>query len=154
MNSQSALKLINSIDQTITEVDSLTNVNPLIDSYFAKFLVVYICGVYEQTIENILAEFTAANSSRPEITNYVEKTLHRYFRNPDFSNLIKLIGTFSDTWKDEINKLTSQGLALDSIVNNKNALAHGQSITITLNDIKQYYKESRLIIDTIDSFAF
>jgi hypothetical protein len=45
---------------------------------------------------------------------------------------------------------STAGIALDSIVTNKNGIAHGQSVTLTLSDIKQYYADSRLFIEKID----
>lgn len=152
MNSTTAFSLLNSIDQTIVDIDSLAGSNPLADSYYAKFLVVYICGIYEETVETILVEFIARNTSRVEIATYFGKNLARYFRNPDFTKLEKLVETFGNTlWLREIKNISiSSERALNSIVGNKNALAHGQLATITLSEVKQYYHDSRQIIEKID----
>lgn len=153
MNSTSAQRLLDGIDQTIKDIDSIVGSNYLVDSYLAKFLVVHISGIYEQAIENIFIDFADQNTSRTELVTYVENCLDRYFRNPNFRKIIELIEAFGNTvWKDEIKNLSSEGLALNSIVNNKNSLAHGQATTITLLDVKQFYTKSRLIIETIDSF--
>ena len=151
MNSQSALALLNSIDKTIKEIDSISGSSTLADSYFAKFLVVYICGIYEEAVESILIDFTKRNTSREEIVRYTEETLDRYFRNPDFYKLVNLVGMFGGKeWKNELKKLKSGGIALDSIVFNKNSLAHGQLVTTTLADVKQFYMNSRPVIERID----
>lgn len=154
MNSPSAQELLNSIDQTIIEIDSISGSSILADSYFAKFLVVHISGVYEEAIENIMIDFTERNTSRTEISTYVENILDKNFRNPNFSNLLGLVGMFGgEIWKNELRALASGGVALDSIVNNKNLLAHGQLATFTLADVKQYYRDSRPVIEKIDSLV-
>ena len=75
MNSTSAHHLLESIDQTIADIDSRSGVDINIDSYFAKFLVVFISGIYEEAIENILIDFTKKYSSQTEIVNYVSKSI-------------------------------------------------------------------------------
>ncbi|OHB20370.1 MAG: hypothetical protein A2854_01295 [Parcubacteria group bacterium RIFCSPHIGHO2_01_FULL_56_18] len=152
MNCPAAAALLQSIDSTIVDIDSVSGTNPLIDAYFAKFLAVYVCGIYEEAIENIVVDFVNRNTARQEIVTYMRKHLHKYFRNPNLEKLIELIGGFGNsTWKTDLRQLTSQGLALDSIVNNKNALAHGQMTTSTLSEIKSYYAQSRLVIERMDT---
>lgn len=154
MNSQSALNLLNSIDQTVAEIDTISGLDPLIDGHLAKYLVVYISGIYEEAVETILMDFIMRNTSRSEVAAFVEKSLDQFFRNPDYSNLIALIAKFGNkTWIDELKKHQHEGFALSSIVNNKNALAHGQSMTITLLDVKQFYASSRPMIEMVDSLV-
>ena len=152
MNSKSAQELLDSIDKTISDIDTISGSNPLKDSYLAKFLVVYICGIYEEVIENILIDFTSKNTARSEIISYVEESVDISFRNPDFDKIISLISRLKNSlWITELNKMkSSAGTALDSIVTNKNGIAHGQSITITLSEIKQYYLNSRPFVEKID----
>jgi len=153
MNSQSAQRLFDSIDQTIGDVDGISGSSILVDSFLAKFLVVYICGIYEEIIENILIDFTKRNTSRDEVVKYITKSVDVSFRNPDFNKIISLIKNLDNPiWTAELgNMRSSAGIALDNIVTNRNGIAHGQSITITLGDIKQYYKSSRPFIEKIDS---
>ncbi len=155
MNSPSAQNLLDSIDTTILELDklSLSNSNYILDNYLSKFLVVYICGIYEEAIENIIIEFTNKNTTRFEISNYISNSIGKNFRNPDFDKILKLIKSFKNSsWENSIKALKpSAGLAIDSIVANKNGLAHGQGITTTLNDVKDYYINSRPLIEKIDA---
>lgn len=152
MNSKSAQILLNSINQTISDIDSISGSNLLTDSYLAKFLVVYVCGIYEETIENILIDFIPKNTNRSEIISYIENNVKKSFRNPNSGTIIELIGKFNNpVWVTELQKMKSEMRALDSIVTNKNGIAHGQTITITLNEVKQYYADSLPLIHKIDS---
>lgn len=153
MNSLSAQELLDSIDQTIIDIDSITGSNSTVDSYLAKFLVVYISGIYEEVFETILIDFTRKNTSRTEISAYVANNLNRYFQNPRFDKVCKTMGEFDEKWGCELRKLINEGRALDSIVNNKNSLAHGSPITITLTDVKKFYADSRIVFEKVDSLA-
>lgn len=152
MNSQSALKLLNSIDQTKKDIDSISGSNILIDSYLAKFLVVYICGIYEEAVEAIFVDFISRNSSRQEVATYARNSIDKSFRNPDSKKLIELVGTFGNSaWTAILKNMSTEKIALDSIVINKNNIAHGHESTITLLDVKKYYTESRPLIEKFDS---
>lgn len=151
MNSQAALQLLNSIDQTISDINSVAGSSVLADSYFAKFLVVYISGIYEEIVESILIDFASRYSSKQEVVEYVRSSVDRSFRNPNSANLIALIKGFGNqNWTMILNSMTVGCTALNSIVANKNALAHGQAITTTLSEVKDYYKFSRPLIEKID----
>lgn len=151
MNSQSALQLLNTIDQTISDIDSVSGSNVLTDSYLAKFLVVYICGIYEETIETIFVDFVRRNTPRAEIIEYARKTIDRSFRNPNSDKLIELAGTLGNsTWTAALKTLSAERIALDSIVTNKNDIAHGRGSTITLGDVKDFYRLSRPLIEKFD----
>src|SRR3990167_8103631 len=126
MNSQSALQLFNSIDKTIGDIDSISGANILIDSYLAKFLVVYICGVYEEIIESILVDFVQRYATRSEVVEYARETIKRSFQNPNSNKLIELADKLgNNTWKVALKNMTAEAVALDSIATNKNSLAHG-----------------------------
>ena len=53
-------------------------------------------------------------------------------------------------WTSTIKTMSNEKIALDSIVTNKNSIAHGHVSTITLTEIKNYYKDSRLLIEKFD----
>jgi len=54
MKSIAVKALLQKIDQAIQDIKSFPNSSVLEESYFAKFLVVFICGIYEEAIETII----------------------------------------------------------------------------------------------------
>ncbi|MCX6723441.1 MAG: hypothetical protein NT094_05290, partial [Candidatus Staskawiczbacteria bacterium] len=56
-------------------------------------------------------------------------------------------------WVDQLNLVVtrSEWDALESVVANKNKIAHGESSTITYVLIKQFYTESKKVIIALDS---
>lgn len=151
MNSQSASQLFSSIDKTISDINGISGSNILTDSYLAKFLVVYICGVYEEIIESILVDFVHRCASRPEIVEYARISISRSFQNPNSGKLIELTSKFgNDAWMSALKSMTTEAFALDSIASNKNSIAHGGTSVITLPEVIGYYQQSRPLIEKFD----
>ena len=150
MKSKQAEKIIEKIDIAISDIKRFSNNSELEKSYLAKFLVVYICGIYEEVIETIINE-KVSSSNDPEVCNYVKETLKNNFRNPDMGNIKGLLSKFDTNWKLEICKLPQDSqTAMDNIVNDKNSLAHGNDVSLTLIDILEYYNNSLAVIKKID----
>ena len=150
MKSSQAAKIISKVDTVIEDINSFLSITELEKSYLAGFLVVYICGIYEEVIETIIND-KVNKSNDYEISNYIKESVSNTFRNPDMQNIKKLLGKFKDGWKSEIAKLPENAqIAVDNIVNIKNSLAHGNNVTVTLRDVIQYYNDSLVVINKID----
>ena len=161
MKSTHAQTLLNQIDMSIVNIKNIAanNIirfsitNPIENSYLASYLTVYISGIYEETIETIIKEkFSRLN--RNYVDRYIEKTVGQGFRNPNIENIRNLLKKINSRWSKIIGGLPILNKsALNSIVSNKNLLAHGQSTNLTLREVLQYYSNSRLIIEKIDEIV-
>lgn len=150
MKSEQAKKLVEKIDEAIKDINSFSGSSELEKSYLAKFLVVFICGIYEEVIENVVNE-RIDKQKNTEISNYIRKSLKDTFKNPDMKNIKGLLGKFNEKWKSEIENLSREAqTAIDNIVNDKNSLAHGSAITLTPKEIIRYYSDSMIVINKID----
>jgi hypothetical protein len=150
MKSLAAKALLNQIDQAVIDIQSFPNSSALEQSYFAKFLVVFICGIYEEAIETIINEWIARFNS-VQISKFISSSLQYTFSNPNTDNIERMLKRFDDSWRKQIVQLPSQAkTSLNSMVNDKNSLAHGGSCNITLNDVVRFYQDSKVVIETID----
>ncbi|MGB3479948.1 MAG: HEPN domain-containing protein [bacterium] len=150
MKSTAVEQLLHSVDTAINNIQSLSNISALEKSYLTGYLIVFISGVYEEAIETIINE-KIAYLNAPYVSQYVQKTIDQWFRNPCCKNITQLLGKFNDSWKEQFKKLPNQSrTALDSIVNNKNSLAHGSPISVTFQDAVKYFNDSRTIIEVLD----
>lgn len=127
--------------------------NAELKSHVAKYLTVLISGMYEDIIKNIVKEYIQKEVSAPQIKSFMNNRIDKTFRNPDYQNLKGFFNMFDRYWMKELyEKLEERDIAaLDSIVNHKNLIAHGDNSNITLEDIKDYYKNSKRVIIEIDS---
>jgi hypothetical protein len=64
-----------------------------------------------------------------------------------------LLNSFNSQWVPNLNNKLQQinWDALDTIVTNKNKIAHGTECKITYSQIKQHYYDSKIIIEELDS---
>ena len=150
MNCLRAETLLQDIDKAIKDIRSFEYASALEKSYLAKFLVVFICGLYEEIIETIISEKVEKLRCH-QVSNFVTKYLEDYFRNPCFDKVIELLGKFDSAWAEDLGKIQKiLRSALDSIVSNKNAIAHGLNCDITLDQAEEFYYNSRKVIEKID----
>lgn len=151
MKSQIAIQIIEEIENVIKEIESFKGVSEKVNSYLAKFLVVFICGMYEEAIEGIIKDMVNKIDNK-NISNYIKNTISFSFRSPNFENIKKLLKNFDSSLEKDLQKLILEKnrIALENIVINKNSIAHGGKITITINDIINYYKDSKIVIEKID----
>jgi len=151
MKSIRAKELLESIDDTIKNINGFPNISDLGKAYLARYLVVFISGIYEEAIETIINE-NAEKLNSKRISMYIATALEDNFRNPTISKISNLLNKFEDNlgelFKKEMSDKTKA--ALGSIVANKNAIAHGDTTNITLNVVIQYYQDSKIIIEKVD----
>jgi hypothetical protein len=122
-------------------------------SHIAKYLTVLCSGIFEDIIKNFVIELTHRENINREIKEFVFKQIKKSFQNPSYENLKSFIEKFNDTWGKELRShIEDKNIdALNSIVNNKNLIAHGNSSDITFSIIKQHYEDSKIIIKQLDS---
>jgi hypothetical protein len=150
MKSSSAKSLLDDIDVAIRNIEGFVQATSLEKSYLAKFLVVYICGIYEECIENIINEMVS-NKSSPEICRCIAAKIHKDFQTPSFHKTVNLLKNFNIQWGEAIENMPEKSkYSFGSIVANKNQIAHGENCNITLGVVKRYYSDSRPIIEKID----
>lgn len=150
MISNNAKDLLENVDEAIKNIQSFQNIDLLEKSYLAKFLIVFICGIYEETIEIILNEKISRLKSI-EASKYIEYSINNTFRNPTTKSVCAVLKKFNPTWVWQFNAINKRSkAAFDSIAYNKNCIAHGLQNNITLGAAINFYNDSRQVIEEID----
>ncbi len=114
-----------------------------------------VSGFLENAVEVLLVEYTSKRAD-DKVRQFVSKELGQ-FQNPKFGKIADVLGKFSSEWKTNVESWTTEENkdAVNSVVANKNQIAHGQSTGISLATIKEYYErvvdfvtnlESRIIV--------
>jgi hypothetical protein len=116
----------------------------------ACFAVVLTSGLVESTCRQILFSYTSKRADRA-VLGYVESTLY-FFQNPKCTKIGELLKSFDGNIADDFrNDLTeAEAAAIDSIVNNKNNLAHGENPGLGLEVMREYYQ---LVLSALEKFA-
>lgn len=128
--------------------------DPKLASMLSGYLVVSISGIYEDCIEYLFIQRAGENNDKG-IQNLVRTLIDQHFRNPNYENIKKLVGALGCKQKKVIqnmaktNKKSIDGL--NSIVTNKNNIAHGEASNATLKDIKGYHQDTLKIFEVLES---
>jgi hypothetical protein len=145
----------NDIDRLIVDVTKWSANDPELAAHLAAYVSVLVVGILEDCIENLVA--TRANKANdPEIFNYIIKIIGQRFRNPDYSKISQMLLDFSpayqSTFKSMIAPNGREADALQSLVDNKNSLAHTGTVklNLTIGDVQIYYNYSMRIIQTLE----
>lgn len=141
------------VQQSLKKASGWGTGDAQLSAYLAGYLVVLISGVYEDCIEHLVHE-RASKSNDVELTSYVDKRIQQTLRNPNRSCVVGLLGEFSAAYKEQFNVRVASGStdALDSIVSNKNWLAHGETwkLQVTVADVHGYFQRSIPVLAALE----
>lgn len=140
---------ISSLDALFTTADSITDEE--IQSHFAKYLCVKTSGLFENYIKSQIGDF-ADSTSAQQIAKHV-KNKNKNFTNIDYRKLDSFLNSFSTDWWDEFEKGLSADMksSLNSVISNRNNIAHGNPDSITFRNMKTHYDNMKKIIGLLDS---
>ncbi|MCY3977104.1 MAG: HEPN domain-containing protein [Chloroflexi bacterium] len=120
-------------------------------SAFTSYLCVRTYAYLETSVESILRAYVRSVSNDKLIERLVNEQLRRH-RNLSRSELLKLIGKFSDEWRVEIREAIKGKLgdSLDGIVNLRNGIAHGSDTSnVSLDSLKNYFADAKAIVELV-----
>ena len=136
----------NYIDYLFKIVDTIQTdekIDDEIKSCLARYLCIIVSGFVETSIQNIYSEYTRKRA-QTNVINYVSRKLAG-FQNPKIGKILELSGGFCKSWANELEDLIKDeeiGDSINSLVDNRNHIAHGADIGITYSRIRSYYSNS------------
>jgi RiboL-PSP-HEPN len=143
--------------QRIDSIEAKARAAPIsedieMQAQIARFLCVLSSGLIEQAVIATLDGY-ARTKSNPRVAQYVSFQLSR-IQNAKFEDILVTLGRFDPNWREHFEDNTSSEVkdAIDSIVKNRNQIAHGVQVGISLGTFSQYYKALKSFIVDLDSF--
>jgi len=138
------------LDSVFKQTDSLPD-DPEVQAHWARYLCVLVSGFIESSVRALYSEY-AQNKSAPNVAAYVTRNLGD-FQNAKMQKIVNLAHSFSGSWGSELKNSTDGELkdAVDTIVNNRNNIAHGKDVQITFSGIKTYYARAWQVLEIIDA---
>jgi len=140
------------IDDAIKKAEEVGGKDIRLGSMLSSYLVVFISGTYEDTIEELFIK-RAGKSGDGEIKNLVESLIDKQFRNPKYDSIKTLMGYLRPDYKKQLEtKIKDKNIqALNSIVTNKNKVAHGEISNATIDDIKGWHRDAIKIFEVLEN---
>lgn len=139
---------IRSLDTLFTTVESIAEEE--VQAHFAKYLCVRVSGLFENYMKSQIGDYVDASSAQPT-AKFVKNKL-KTFTNIDYDKLDKFLSSFDENWCHIFRSSLSDSMksSLNSVISNRNNIAHGNPDSITFGSMKTHYSNMKLIIEILD----
>ncbi len=123
--------------------------DPELQSDFARYLCVSVSGFVDRAVIELILDHTRKQAA-PSVLRFVESRTKR-LNNFNTERLLQVIGSLDPDWRKDLEGFLDDKsqAALNSIVNLRNAIVHGQSVSVTLARVKEYYEQTKRIVDHV-----
>ncbi len=125
----------------------------VIGDYLLAQFVWYLCvrtsGYVENAVELILLKYVQSKTLDIPTQNFAKANLTRIAAN--YGSVIGLVTRFSDDWKVSLRERNIQDYkpALDNMVKNRNHIAHGRDVNITLQEMQGYFRDAQKVVELL-----
>lgn len=145
-------KLLQQIEYAIYAIDT-SGADEIVISQAAQFHCVRRSGVIEQAIKDTLSR-ALSKGAHVRTGRYVNKCLDS-FQNPKPEKILDLYSKIDVQWANDIENYWEDEIkdSIGTIVGNRNRIAHGETSTITIAQIKKLEKNVRKFCEYIEKYA-
>lgn len=139
-----------SIDDLFVRINKFGG-DPIDKALLTQYLCIRVSGFLENCVRIIFTEYSAIRAI-DHVKTFVDNKLDR-FPNPSYGAILDLTKQFNDKWQSNLQKVlvSKHQTSLESIIRNRNKIAHGQSSTINLTDLKTYYDDAVEVIEKLET---
>ena len=118
-------------------------------SHLSKLLCIRASGLLEVAFKNLILDYLHGTSPK-EIQSYVNKGI-KNLSNLRHDKLINALSGFSKSWVEQFeNEVTDELVSsLNSLISNRNNIAHGENDNITFRSVEKYYEDTKSIIEIL-----
>lgn len=118
-------------------------------SDLSRYLCVLISGWFENSLAELLLEFSRRNAAVP-VQNYLTFSLER-LTNVNKERLLQTLGAFDQRWREEFDQyiVDKREAALSTIIALRNDVAHGGGATVSYARVVGYYRSIEEIMDKL-----
>ncbi len=113
--------------------------DPELLSHWARYLCVLVSGYLEIALQHYYCEFSKSKA-HPYVCSFAMANI-KDFMNPKMEKILQLSGEFSKEWREKLEAFVEgeRKDAVDSIVANRNNIAHGRPVGLTVVRMKRYF---------------
>lgn len=128
------------------DMQDLDDLDDEAKSGFVSYLCIRTFGYIESAIKTILREHVRSSARDKPTLNYVNSQLRNLSLRRD--QILELIGLFDKQWSESLKTsiTTDHGDSLRAIVVNRNEIAHGGDVNISLRDLEGYFAHAREVV--------
>lgn len=109
-------------------------------AHWARYLCVLTSGLVENIVRHLYGAYVVKNSYSPAVVRYTKKQLDGV-QNPRPARLVEIAAAFDPRWGRDLDAylaLEYRSEAINAIMTNRHAIAHGRSSNVTVGQVKLY----------------
>jgi hypothetical protein len=140
-------------------LDSTGARNSELETYLVSYLLVLISAEYEMCYEKLL-ELRAVRFGDHHVSSVIKRWAHSQKSRMKISDIAGCLGAFGQDYKNafdaKVNDPASKAvLAWNNIYTNRNSVAHEEGTSVTLNDLKVFFADSKpIMLGVAEAMAF
>lgn len=149
--------------QSIQDCQSeLTNIKNFITNdplgsmvkYLVSYSVIKSCGTIEIVYKDIIYNHLIKNANQETIA-YFSRNIKDSSSNPKIDNICSLLKQINASWNTSFKNTATDidKQSLNSLVELRNQLAYGNSITSSIDDVITYFTSGYNILQVLDSIV-
>lgn len=122
-----------------------------IQAVLAKFICVRLCGFVEVCLKERIQAFVDGRKSHSVISSYINNTI-KGLTNLNTNKLRAALASFSQDWAEyyETNVTVEMKSTLGTIYTDRNTIAHGGNVSISLSQLKRHYENLKGVAALIE----
>jgi hypothetical protein len=150
------IQSIQDCQSELTNIKNFISKDPLgsMVRYLVSYSVIKSCGTIEIVFKDIIYNHLIKNANQEAIA-YFSKNVKESSSNPKIDNICSLLKQINVNWntsfKSKATDIDKQ--SLNSLVELRNQLAHGNSITSSIDDVITYFTCGCNILQVLDSIV-
>lgn len=117
-----------------------------IKAHLSRYFCIKISGYLENVIKILIVHYSDGSSPK-EVSNYLQQDV-KNITNLSGEKIDRILTKFSKDWSSKFAERVSEQQieSLNSIISNRNNIAHGQQDNISLSVMIQYYEDLKGIV--------
>lgn len=123
-----------------------------LQGHWARYVCILVSGFVENSIKEVFSDYVKA-CANDAVARYAMSQLNK-LQNPKTDKVLEVTGAFKSEWKAALDGFVSEDgrkEAIDSIMNNRNQIAHGRNVGITLAQVDKYLGKIVSVVQFIET---
>lgn len=152
MKNQEVARQVQRLRSLISKVYEASKDDFALQGHWARYLCVMVAGLVENGLKEIFSDYIQSKSAKP-VADYAIAYLTK-LQNPKAEKVMELVGSFKKEWRTELETfLADKGRkdAIDSIMNNRNQIAHGKDVGVTVVSVSNYLEKIVSVLEFIEA---
>lgn len=151
MNNHNLSSQLNRLNFLFDQSTSLSEMSIELQAHWARYLCVLCAGYMEVGLAELYGHYINSSASR-QVAMFARNSL-RSGRNTNTDRLLKTAGAFDKRWREELQLFLGdegRGDAVNSIISNRNLIAHGGNSGITVVRLREWFDKSVEVLEFIE----